>query len=302
MGYNVSYVSEFAQGGMTEHGLMAGDNIIGKNPYQEESVFIMDKSKNLHNVNLDKGIRMAEGGDVYDNSPILAVRNYDADYFVNESGDLDDNGTIKRYAIEIQSVPSGDVIEYTSAYSEKEASEMIKKINATQKVYAEGGSIDDDDDSGAIQEQLDELVQDFSSEEYQAFCYEHDIEEEDAQEMSDFIYSQTNNRCKEIIQEIEDGYYAGGYDDIEVDEYAEGGLAKKRRRSASIQYGGTDKLVDKQRSAKPVGYRFTDTFAKKKRKVNHAIPKKEEIKQFLGKGIYKESRRNRSDKDRKIKL
>ena len=218
MGYNVSYVSEFAQGGMTEHGLMAGDNIIGKNPYQEESVFIMDKSKNLHNVNLDKGIRMAQGGDVYDNSPILAVRNYDADYFVNESGDLDDNGTIKRYAIEIQSVPSGDVIEYTSAYSEKEASEMIKKINATQKVYAEGG------------------------------------------------------------------------------------LAKKRRRSASIQYGGTDKLVDKQRSAKPVGYRFTDTFAKKKRKVNHAIPKKEEIKQFLGKGIYKESRRNRSDKDRKVKL
>ena len=84
--------------------------------------------------------------------------------------------------------------------------------------------------------------------------------------------------------------------------YAEGGLAKKRRRSASIQYGGTDKLVDKQRSAKPVGYRFTDTFAKKKRKVNHAIPKKEEIKQFLGKGIYKESRRNRSDKDRKVKL
>jgi hypothetical protein len=86
------------------------------------------------------------------------------------------------------------------------------------------------------------------------------------------------------------------------DVFSEGGVAKKRRRSPSVQYGGSDILVDKQRSAKPVGYRFTDTFAKKKRRVNHAIPKKEEIKQFLGKGIYKESRRNRSDISRKVKL
>jgi hypothetical protein len=86
------------------------------------------------------------------------------------------------------------------------------------------------------------------------------------------------------------------------DEYAEGGITKKRRRRANQQYGGSDRLIDKQRSAKPVGYRFTDEFAKKKRKVNHAIPKKEEIKQFLGKGIYKESRRNRSDVSRKVKL
>ena len=85
-------------------------------------------------------------------------------------------------------------------------------------------------------------------------------------------------------------------------QYAEGGLAKKRRRSASVQYGGSDRSVDKTRFARPVGYRFTDEFAKKKRRVNHAIPKKEEIKQFLGNGIYKESRRNRSDRNRKVKL
>jgi len=60
---------------------------------------------------------------------IKAVRNYDADYFVNESGELDDNGTIKKYAIEIQSYSSGDVFEYTSADSEIQAHEMIKKIN-----------------------------------------------------------------------------------------------------------------------------------------------------------------------------
>ena len=81
------------------------------------------------------------GGSVYDNLPILAVRNYDADYFKNESGEIVDNGSIKRYAIEIQSVPSGDVIDYTSASSEKEASEMIEKINNTQKLYANGGNV-----------------------------------------------------------------------------------------------------------------------------------------------------------------
>ena len=101
----------------------------------------------------------------------------------------------------------------------------VEIVSVNGDKYAGGGSTDDDDDSGEIQEQLDELVQDFSSDEYKAFCYEHDIDEEDAEEMVNFIYSQTNNRCKEIIQEIEDGYYTGGYyeEDDDEDEYAEGG-------------------------------------------------------------------------------
>jgi len=215
MGYNVSYVSEFAQGGMTEHGLMAGDNIIGKNPYQEESVFIMDKSKNLHNVNLDKGIRMAEGGE--------------AGYSKKER-----------------------VIDY----------------------YYQNDIFDDYETYGLS---------------------EDDLNNEDKVVKSIIKYHGLN-KPENVDERFEILF---GEDD---DEYAKGGLAKKRRRSASIQYGGTDKLVDKTRFAKPVGYRFTDEFAKKKRRVNYAIPKKEEIKQFLGNGIYKESRRNRSDRNRKVKL
>jgi hypothetical protein len=158
------------------------------------------------------------GGGVYDNLPILAVRNYDADYFVNESGEIVDNGSIKRYAIEIQSVPSGDVIDYTSASSEKEASEMIEKINNTQKLYADGG------------------------------------------------------------------------------------LAKKRRRRANEQIGKTDRSVDKTRVAKPVGYRFTNSLASKLRKDQYAVPTEKQITKYLGKGIYKENRRNKSDRDRTAKL
>jgi hypothetical protein len=129
------------------------------------------------------------------------------------------------------------------------------------------------------------------------------------------VMKRVNNRNEiaGMVDKVKLAFKKLGYDDVtifvtdeetddEVYNYAEGGVTKKRRRSASVQYGGSDRLIDKQRSAKPVGYRFTDTFAKKKRKVNHAIPKKEEIKQFLGKGIYKESRRNRSDISRKVKL
>jgi len=158
------------------------------------------------------------GGGVYDNLPILAVRNYDADYFVNESGEIVDNGSIKRYAIEIQSVPSGDVIDYTSASSEKEASEMIEKINNTQKLYANGG------------------------------------------------------------------------------------LAKKRRRRANTQTGRTDRSVDKTRVGKPVGYRFSNSLASKLRKDQYAVPTEKQITKYLGKGIYKENRKNRSDRDRTAKL
>lgn len=120
-------------------------------------------------------------------------------------------------------------------------------------------------------------------------------------EFKDLIRNDGSVYGKRMVSELK--YDDGGEaDDENDDDYAEGGLAKKRRRSASVQYGGSDRSVDKTRFAKPVGYRFTDEFAKKKRRVNHAIPKKEEIKQFLGNGIYKESRRNRSDRNRKVKL
>jgi hypothetical protein len=203
MGYNVSYVSEFAKGGMTEHGLMYGDKI--RNDYSvvypDDKKFkgiidVTDKNGEIQIVNLDKGERYDEGGGV-------------------------------------------------DSMSDEEIEDEYNKILSVQILAG-------------------------------------DIDEDEVEELS-------ISEKREFLENYED-------------EYAEGGVTKKRRRSPSVQYGGSDRLIDKQRSAKPVGYRFTDTFAKKKRKVNHAIPKKEEVKQFLGKGIYKESRRNRSDISRKVKL
>ena len=86
------------------------------------------------------------------------------------------------------------------------------------------------------------------------------------------------------------------------DKYAGGGEAKKRRRSASIQYGRSDRAFDKQLTAKPVGYRFTNAKANQLRKDPYDKPTEAQVKKYLGKGIYKENRKNRSDKDRNAKL
>jgi hypothetical protein len=86
------------------------------------------------------------------------------------------------------------------------------------------------------------------------------------------------------------------------DEYAEGGITKKRRRSANVQTGRTDRSVDKTRVGKPVGYRFTNSLASKLRKDEYAVPTEKQITKYIGKGIYKENRRNRSDRDRTVKL
>jgi len=87
------------------------------------------------------------------------------------------------------------------------------------------------------------------------------------------------------------GKYTGG-----------GGLPKKRRRSASVQYGTSDRAFDKQLTAKPVGYRFTNAKANQLRKDPYDKPTKAEVKEYRGKGIYKENRKNRSDRDRNVKL
>jgi hypothetical protein len=85
-------------------------------------------------------------------------------------------------------------------------------------------------------------------------------------------------------------------------KYAGGGVAKKRRRSASVQYGRSDRAFDKQLTAKPVGYRFTNAKANQLRKDPYDKPTEAQVKKYLGKGIYKENRKNRSDKDRNAKL
>jgi hypothetical protein len=92
------------------------------------------------------------------------------------------------------------------------------------------------------------------------------------------------------------------FEEEEFAEFKNGGEAKKRRSRANEQIGKTDRSVDKTRVAKPVGYRFTNSLASKLRKDQYAVPTEKQITKYLGKGIYKENRKNRSDRDRTAKL
>jgi hypothetical protein len=150
---------------------------------------------------------------------------------------------------------------------------------------------------GEVQDELYDLVSDFDSNEYEAFCYEFDIDIDDANQMTDFISQLSDEDAKNIINQIENGYFSDS-----EDEYAGGGGVKKRRRRANTQRGKTDRSVDKTRVAKPVGYRFSNSLASKLRKDKYAVPTEKQITKYLGKGIYKENRRNRSDRDKMVKL
>jgi hypothetical protein len=92
------------------------------------------------------------------------------------------------------------------------------------------------------------------------------------------------------------------FEEEEFAEFNNGGEAKKRRRRANTQTGRTDRSVDKTRVGKPVGYRFSNSLASKLRKDKYAVPTEKQITKYLGKGIYKENRKNRSDRDKTVKL
>jgi hypothetical protein len=92
------------------------------------------------------------------------------------------------------------------------------------------------------------------------------------------------------------------FEEEEFAEFNNGGEAKKHRRRANTQTGRTDRSVDKTRVGKPVGYRFTNSLASKLRKDQYAVPTEKQITKYLGKGIYKENRKNRSDRDKIAKL
>jgi hypothetical protein len=115
----------------------------------------------------------------------------------------------------------------------------------------------------------------------------------------------TDETLQSLIEDLE-VYYNDGAEytsQIVFNERMEnGGEAKKRRRSASVQYGRSDTAVDKTRVAKPVGYRFTNAKASELRKDPYAKPTEAQVKKYLGKGIYKENRKRHSDKDRNAKL
>jgi len=198
------------------------DKLITKDEYNKQYNEIKEQIKFLQtkeNGGMAKGGMSKKSygfGKMADGGEIKAIRNKDADYFVNEDYEIDDRGKIKIYAIEIQDAESGDVIEYVSANSEKEANEMIQEINRTQmfarggkpgmmakggmskKSYgfgkmADGGNVDD------LRDEVREYIMDMSKKEYRSFCYDYEIDYDDAMEMEEFIKNLNKEEANKIL-------------------------------------------------------------------------------------------------------
>jgi hypothetical protein len=93
--------------------------------------------------------------------------------------------------------------------------------------------------------------------------------------------------------DVVEGWTDAEKSDAEAQYVKGGGLEQK---------GKTDKAHDKVYKAKRVGYRYTDERAKKLGLSSNAKPTQEHIDKYLGNGVYKEDRANRSDKSRMKKL
>jgi len=89
--------------------------------------------------------------------------------------------------------------------------------------------------------------------------------------------------------------------DIKPNEYLAkgGGIKQTRPQETDSTYS---KAIDKQVSGKPVGYRFTDKLAKRLGKNPLTAPKPSEVDKYSGKGVYFETRKNKSDVNPKGKL
>ena len=218
---------------------------------------------------------------------------------------IDKYGTIG--GTEYFELPNGDVYKKS-----KEDSDKFVLIGNKSKM-ANGGEVDilklyqkdvfSDKDSELIDEAIEngdidttDIKEDFMGYVYDRIDkeYKDEFETEDIWEYTDDQYENLlthKENYQKLVEYLKD-----------KEKYAGGGVAKKRRRSASVQYGRSNTAVDKTRPAKPVGYRFTDEKATELNKETYDIPTESEVKKYLGKGIYKENRKRHSDKDRNAKL
>jgi hypothetical protein len=224
---------EMARGGVTQHGLKKGDEIILEGVY----LMIVKNNGKYYRINISMGTReeidvykdyMAKGGQ--------APSYNETNYGIKWSKALDKEQTAK---------PVG------YRFTDKLANRLGKKVTTKP-----------------TQEQIEK----YSGK---------GVYWENRKDKSDM-----NPKAK-----LEDGG---------ENEYAKGGQAPSYKET----YYGTkwSKSLDKEERAKPVGYRFRNSLAKRLGVNPFAKPTAEQVRKYLGKGVYFENRKDKSDINPKAKL
>jgi hypothetical protein len=111
------------------------------------------------------------------------------------------------------------------------------------------------------------------------------------------------NKTFDSFDEVDDEGDEHTYDDYYVvelkDEYAKGGKTEQTYAQERDTY---NEFRDLTKTAKPVGYRYTNDLAKKLRKDVTDRPTQAHIEKYLDKGVYWENRADKSDQNPKRKL
>jgi hypothetical protein len=117
----------------------------------------------------------------------------------------------------------------------------------------------------------------------------------DAKEQLDRYYQLDSTLYKKLKAKYGDNWsFRSAYSD--ATDFADGGMMKKGGATFSgRQYNPYNKAMDGEKTAKPVGYRFTDRLAKRLGKSTFSKPTKAEVEKYLGRGVYWEGRQDKSD-------
>jgi hypothetical protein len=145
----------------------------------------------------------------------------------------DDFLLLRNYSTLI-AIRKGNDVRITNIKYSKTTSAITNRLKALAEEMGYNVSyVSKFEGGGEVQDELYDLVSDFDSNEYEAFCYEFDIDIDDANQMTDFISQLSDDDAKNIINQIENGYFSDS-----EDEYAGGGKATKKYVVKGYVYDG----------------------------------------------------------------
>ena len=151
-----------------------------------------------------------------------------------------------------------------------------KKEDGGDVEYAKGGKID-----GMRERVIDYYYENDVFDDYETYG----LEEEDLNDLKKVEKAIIDYHDLKDPKNVKERYKVLGFDS---DEYAKGGQTAPQRESYS-------KRGDQEVKAKPVGYRFTKSLAKRLGKNPFTKPTAEQVRKYLGKGVYFENRKDKSD-------
>lgn len=252
--YNKRFVygnEKLAKGGITKGKTLSENfnrgDVIKNIEFWNNDIIVQAKDGKVARIDLDKGERIElseKGGRL---TARTRFTDYDLDRLSYDFVVFDDRvetedgkvvGTINSKG---HLIPKGDKTLKNPLVKWLQQNSYV--TNEEYQKLAKGGSIDD------LHERVEDLVKDLSSDEYEVFASDNNIDPEDANEMSDFIYDLNKKEAEKIIAQLKGKYAKGGEVKYAIYEDYDGNDIKTEK---------FDKGRDEDEIFAPSGYNIAD--------------------------------------------